>query len=151
MSDLINRQAAIQEIGKIYPKDVEQKFSQGFVCGLAFAIKRIEQMDSVVPDDVVSKEKYDKLKNRYMLCKWEKMCLEVMLPTDEVIEVVRCKDCKHWDTDWIPQKIKEEENGLVYWCSYNDRCVAEDFFCGYGERKKNEMQSMVDTEERGIE
>ena len=43
-------------------------------------------------------------------------------PTVDAVEVVRCKDCKHY-------KI-----GLCYgW-----HCVEEDDFCSYGERREEE-------------
>ena len=38
-------------------------------------------------------------------------------------EVVRCKDCKHY------------EDGMVGYCWKIDTGVKDDFFCSYGERK----------------
>ena len=52
------------------------------------------------------------------------------MPTVDAVEVVRCKDCKHW-----------RENTL--WCDMNSRDRGENFnwyeddFCSYGERKDN--------------
>lgn len=43
---------------------------------------------------------------------------------EDVVEVVRCKDCKHWTS----------ENGLL--CEMWNRYVSdEEFFCGFGERR----------------
>ena len=52
-------------------------------------------------------------------------------PTVDAVEVVRCKDCKHYNKDSL-------------WCGMNSRDRAEwfnwyeDDFCSYGERKDNE-------------
>ena len=55
------------------------------------------------------------------------------------VEVVRCKDCKHWFKSkefspfgWCLQRV----NDLAY-VSYKDRMEPEDF-CSKGERKDNE-------------
>lgn len=51
------------------------------------------------------------------------------IPDADVEEVVRCKKCKHTDTDGC---------GAIY-CEKWDRWeMPEDFFCGYGERKYDE-------------
>lgn len=43
---------------------------------------------------------------------------------EDAVEVVRCKDCKHWTS----------ENGLL--CEMWNRYVSdEEFFCGFGERR----------------
>lgn len=53
------------------------------------------------------------------------------IPTADVVEVVRCKDCKHLD---------KGENDSESWCecvrifgTYFD--VSEDDFCSYGEKE----------------
>lgn len=56
-------------------------------------------------------------------------------PTADVVEVVRCKDCKFWG---IPHANDIEK--AHYCCRDNMWCMplrfAEDF-CSYGERKEN--------------
>lgn len=52
----------------------------------------------------------------------------------QTVEVVRCKDCEHWDTDWCPSTIK----GVEHWCGMIDLVTGPDFFCGHGERKKED-------------
>jgi hypothetical protein len=54
------------------------------------------------------------------------------MKTVDAVEVVRCKDCKHWDEDAL-------------WCNINSAQFAESHynwygedFCSYGERKDNE-------------
>ena len=55
----------------------------------------------------------------------------VTAPTIDAVEVVRCKDCKHW-----------RENTL--WCDMNSRDRGANFnwyaedFCSYGERREGE-------------
>ena len=53
------------------------------------------------------------------------------MPAADVIEVVRCKDCKYLTADTLDQKA-------VYFCTQNafaKRRVRLDDFCSYGERK----------------
>ena len=50
-------------------------------------------------------------------------------PTVDAVEVVRCKDCKHW---------KNEINGCTEdkrFCDIGFYMVHKDGFCSYGERK----------------
>ncbi len=52
------------------------------------------------------------------------------LPTVDAAEVVRCKDCKHWN----------QSGGLESYCTNPDgldNYARHDDFCSYGERKDN--------------
>ena len=54
------------------------------------------------------------------------------LPTADVVEVVRCKDCKHYKID------HPRANG--YHCCYRMHSIfpmKPDDFCSYGERRKD--------------
>lgn len=53
------------------------------------------------------------------------------LPTADVVEVVRCKDCKYW---------QDNNNGYPHEeCRWGkDETPDKDDFCSYGERKENE-------------
>lgn len=59
------------------------------------------------------------------------------MPSADVVEVVRCKDCKYHlfsgrcDNDYISRQI--EHCGC-----YPDFNTPDDFFCKYGERKETE-------------
>lgn len=62
---------------------------------------------------------------------------ERIAPTADVVEVVRCKDCKHWNNKGYDTILE------IYWgeClkSFEDyRCceTAENDYCSCGERKK---------------
>lgn len=48
------------------------------------------------------------------------------------IDIVRCKECRHWDTDWIPTGGDDD----VHWCSWKDLVEYGDWFCADGERKE---------------
>lgn len=57
------------------------------------------------------------------------------LPTADVVEVVRCKDCKHCDVIY-PLKCAGAEAITVYFCGFNNVPRKADDFCSYGERKE---------------
>ena len=52
-------------------------------------------------------------------------------PTVEAVEVVRCKECIHWDTDW------ETLPGFHY-CPMVDGLKNGEWFCADGERREDE-------------
>lgn len=54
--------------------------------------------------------------------------IKAYLEQNDVVEVVRCRDCKHWN---------EED----HWCNIRDSYgwdYKPDDFCSYGERKESE-------------
>ena len=58
----------------------------------------------------------------------------VNCPTADVVEVVRCKDCKHW------HKCLSDDGSIEY--IHFSRCIkgnqlanGNDYFCSYGKRK----------------
>ena len=44
-------------------------------------------------------------------------------PTVDAVEVVRCRDCEHWDDEW---------------CDINEAYFEDDDFCSYGEWKEKQ-------------
>ncbi len=50
------------------------------------------------------------------------------LPIADVVEVVRCKDCKHYNKEF---HFKDEG-----WCVNNLYTAKDEHFCSYGERKE---------------
>lgn len=52
------------------------------------------------------------------------------LPSADVVEVVRCKDCKY--SRWFVQ----DDGSLDLWCDNEqvDDCVEDYHYCGYAER-----------------
>lgn len=54
---------------------------------------------------------------------------------DDVVEIVRCKDCKHFNTGWcMNEDIREMCCGDDATFFYTD----PDFFCKFGERKETD-------------
>lgn len=57
------------------------------------------------------------------------------MPAADVVEVVRCKDCKHWrhETDGM---IDHYECAVFCGCYGKGYLTGADDFCSYGERKE---------------
>lgn len=53
------------------------------------------------------------------------------MPAADVVEVVRCRDCENWDTDWMPSQAGKGQ----YFCPILGQVTDTDFYCGCGERK----------------
>ena len=49
-----------------------------------------------------------------------------------LVEIVTCKDCKHWDKCSAPRVPDKKE---YHYCPMEDFNTAEDYFCAYGERR----------------
>ena len=54
-----------------------------------------------------------------------------LYPTVNAVEVVRCKDCKHYG--FTENRIPQEQ---VWWCYKWSNVTRETDFCSYGERKR---------------
>lgn len=56
---------------------------------------------------------------------------------EDVVEVVRCKDCKHSKYKPIVGRLEEGEQTALLYCTMfvNGQHIYEDDFCSYGERK----------------
>ena len=57
-------------------------------------------------------------------------CLEFIdnQPTIEP-EIVRCKECANYDTDWTPETVPDR-----HYCFVMDSMMPKDGFCNYAER-----------------
>ena len=55
----------------------------------------------------------------------------------DAVEVVRCKDCKHWEENDSIFCTAHKECRCGYWKGLFDYCKPLDF-CSYGERKDND-------------
>ena len=53
-------------------------------------------------------------------------CVEV-----DAVEVVRCGECKLWDTDGYGVEFGDEGFG---WCDHNERTTDKDWFCADGRK-----------------
>lgn len=57
----------------------------------------------------------------------------------DLVEVVRCKDCKWCDVVWYPCKsIKEDNPKPAYFCKVYNQHREPTHFCSYGERRGKE-------------
>ena len=64
-------------------------------------------------------------------------------PTADVMEVVRCKDCKYWELNGLGKNLQCKIGYCLNdnWENYEFYCVTyEHDFCSYGERKEGEKQ-----------
>ena len=62
----------------------------------------------------------------------ERIARAVDKPDDgEKTDVIRCGDCKNWDTSWKPSADRK-----CFYCPVVDSFVDGDFWCKFGERKE---------------
>jgi len=54
-------------------------------------------------------------------------------PEAEWVEIIRCKDCKHWDTTWTNDYAPN-----YHYCPMVDGTRGSDFYCANAERKVDE-------------
>lgn len=54
-------------------------------------------------------------------------------PSADVVEVVRCKDCKHHE-----ELLNNNDENVLCWVHDVDIVVAKNGYCSYGERKDDE-------------
>ena len=47
----------------------------------------------------------------------------------DVVQVVRCKNCENWQTDWNPSISNR------HYCAVMDSMMTAEDFCSYGERE----------------
>ena len=52
-------------------------------------------------------------------------------PTVDAVPVVRCRDCKNWETDWKPNHSIDGE----HFCPMISLVTSWEWFCAYGERR----------------
>lgn len=71
---------------------------------------------------------------------WTSSELEGLLnnaPTVDVVEVVRCEDCKYGSEDY-PKDIFPDVTEETYSCDHSTYSHDKDFYCKYGKRNNNE-------------
>ena len=60
------------------------------------------------------------------------------IPTADVVEVVRCKDCKYFDgKDSRCERCKDIDEPCGG-CHYTGGCTYDDGYCHHGERRKED-------------
>ena len=64
------------------------------------------------------------------------------IPTADVVEVVRCKDCKYQRKHFHADARRKEGGYFIYWCDlvdgYSHVCLDDDY-CSKGERREDEQ------------
>lgn len=59
---------------------------------------------------------------------------EIPIVNKDLVEVVRCKDCKLFQPfKGVRAKVNTDKSG---WCGINDYSVRADDYCSYGERRE---------------
>lgn len=61
------------------------------------------------------------------------------LPAADVMQVLRCKDCVHWDDDPDTYGADDGPKGK---CMKSFETMRADDFCSYGERKENNHEKV---------
>lgn len=59
-------------------------------------------------------------------------------PTADVVEVVRCKDCKHYHKGKESTICDYDYCDILYYCDGTHRTACERDFCNYGELKERD-------------
>ena len=57
-------------------------------------------------------------------------------PTVDAVEVVRCKDCKHWKPSGSKAGNSFSDMEYIGGCEFSNYYRRESDFCSYGERKE---------------
>ena len=55
-------------------------------------------------------------------------------PTVDAVEVVRCRDCKHWKPSGSKAGNSFSDMEYIGGCEFTNYCRRESDFCSYGER-----------------
>jgi hypothetical protein len=96
---------------------------------LFYIIERLTWLDKSVLNTALCEVEYNRVKKKLDEAeKWSKVAFNEIdyVPTADVVEVVRCKDCKH---------IASTEYGGL--CCLKNIGVAYNDYCSYGERSEN--------------
>ena len=54
---------------------------------------------------------------------------------ERLIDVVRCRECQNWETDWEPSPFNPDNP--QHYCAVNDLFPNVDWFCKDGQRRKD--------------
>ena len=75
----------------------------------------------------------------------------ISLPSADVVEVVRCKDCKYRLKEWRSDKRLKDKGYWAYGCEHFAELMGywgwggDDYdFCSYGERKESKVKKCFD-------
>ena len=60
-------------------------------------------------------------------------------PTVDAVEVVRCRDCKHWKPSGSKAGNSFSDMEYIGGCEFTNYYRSESDFCSYGERKEGDV------------
>ena len=63
-------------------------------------------------------------------------CVVNDAPTIDAVEVVRCRECKHWKPTGSKGGNSFSDMEYIGGCEFTKYCRRESDFCSYGERKE---------------
>ena len=151
MSDLIERQAAIEVIDAVFPTDPMQSvYAQGIALGAALAKTYVEQLPSARPEVRTDMSSADNLISRQAAIELIERMKPYHQDADDIAEmianmpsaqpeIIRCKDCRWWDNfgDYDNDYCMAAKHG--YWSSHWEisirRVYKGDFYCADAEPK----------------
>ena len=58
-------------------------------------------------------------------------------PTVDAVEVVRCRDCKHWKPSGSKAGNSFSDMEYIGGCEFTKYCRRESDFCSYGEKRRD--------------
>lgn len=94
--------------------------------GHKYLAMAISEADGVFTDAYDLKEKYDP-KGSFKPVAWFPLPEPYTEKINDIVEVVRCKDCKHY--------YKDDGNVVVYRCELCHEDMRDDFYCADGENR----------------
>ena len=107
MGDLIRRQDAVNEIHKYFVEEIDKT-----------PVAKDEDGDEVYTDMPTV--------NSLLACNKELSKRIKVLPSADAVEVVRCKDCKRYDSD----------GGALMVCELTELVADDNDYCSWGERRE---------------
>ena len=126
MAEYIEREAVLKKLNK---NSITKKIT--FADGLSI----FDTIKNIPAADVVSIEVFEQVKweRDTALKTLEEHGIGLAQKADDVVKVVRCKDCEYGEADY-------GANGNIitpfqYHCEYEDTWNRPDHYCGYGKRK----------------
>lgn len=107
------------------PEYSEHKIHEMIYRTINEAMSAIEQQPTA---DVVEKEKWNRLLENSIILADAVQKYQLA----DVVEVVRCKDCDFWQTDWTPNHGGDQG---CHYCEMMDTFTEPLNYCGCAERK----------------
>lgn len=127
-----------QEILKEFRKGLDSLSESKLIDALDLAIKALGKDTNVPSNDTISrKQAIDAICNTYnkygRTAKVEELASAIKWLPPAQPEIIRCKDCGHWDTTW-----QNDFAPNYHYCPLVDGTRRCDFYCADAERRTDE-------------